>query len=115
MSNLKVHKPELELQKLAYLDGDDLEKEPVNTLAQKGETITYLIKILNTGNEDAKNIHTIDTIPDGTELISISAGGTLNDSGKIEWKNDIKAGKTVIVSFKVKVTADSVNLVENIA
>lgn len=115
VSNLKVHKPELELQKLAYLDGDDLEKEPVNTLAQKGETITYLIKILNTGNEDAKNIHTIDTIPDGTELISISAGGTLNDSGKIEWKNDIKAGKTVIVSFKVKVTANSVNLVENIA
>lgn len=51
VSNLKVHKPELELQKLAYLDGDDLEKEPVNTLAQKGETITYLIKILNTGNE----------------------------------------------------------------
>ena len=114
-SRLKVHKPDLELQKYANLDGDSLEELPVNTAVQKGETITYVIKITNKGNEDAKNIRTIDEIPEGTELVSISEGGALNNEGKIAWKNDIKAGETVTVSFKAKVTADSVNLIKNTA
>ena len=114
-SKLKVHKPDLELQKYAYLDGDSLEELPVNTAAQKGETITYVIKITNKGNEDVNGIRTIDVIPEGTELDSISEGGRLNNDGKIVWKNDIKARETVTVSFKVIVTADSVNLIKNTA
>ena len=114
-SKLKVHKPDLDLQKYAYLDGDSLEKLPVNTAVQKGETITYVIKITNNGNEDANGIRTIDSIPEGTEFASISEGGALNNDGKIVWKNDIKAGETVTVSFKVVVTADSIDLINNIA
>lgn len=114
-SKLKVHKPDLDLQKYAYLDGDSLEELPINTAAQKGETITYVIKITNKGNEDTNGIRTIDSIPEGTELASISEGGALNNDGKIVWKNDIKAGKTVTVSFKVVVTADSIDLINNIA
>jgi uncharacterized repeat protein (TIGR01451 family) len=114
-SKLKVHKPDLDLQKYAYLDGDSLEELPVNTAVQKGETITYVIKITNNGNEAANGIRTIDSIPEGTELASISEGGALNNDGKIVWKNDIKAGETVTVSFKVVVTADSIDLINNIA
>ncbi len=114
-SKLKVHKPDLDLQKYAYLDGDSLEELPVNTAVQKGETITYVIKITNNGNEDANGIRTIDSIPEGTELASISEGGALNNDGKIVWKNDIKAGGTVTVSFKVVVTANSIDLINNIA
>ena len=114
-ANLNIHKPNLELQKYAYLDGDSLEELPINTAVQKGETITYVIKIANKGNEDANGIRTIDSIPEGTELASISEGGELNNDGKIVWKNDIKAGETVTVSFKVVVTADSVNLIRNTA
>ena len=114
-ANLNIHKPNLELQKYAYLDGDSLEELPINTAVQKGETITYVIKITNKGNEDANGIRTIDSIPEGTELASISEGGELNNDGKIVWKNDIKAGETVTVSFKVVVTADSVNLIRNTA
>ena len=114
-ANLNIHKPNLELQKYAYLDGDSLEELPINTAVQKGETITYVIKITNNGNEVANGIRTIDTIPNGTELASISEGGELNNDGKIVWKNDIKAGETVTVSFKVVVTADSVNLIRNTA
>ncbi len=114
-SKLKVHKPDLDLKKYAYLDGDSLEELPVNTAAQKGETITYVIKITNKGNEDTNGIRTIDSIPEGTELASISEGGALNNDGKIVWKNDIKAGETVTVSFKVVVTADSIDLINNIA
>ena len=114
-SKLKVHKPDLDLQKYAYLDGDSLEELPVNTAVQKGETITYVIKITNKGNEDTNGIRTIDSIPEGTELASISEGGALKNDGKIVWKNDIKAGETVTVSFKVVVTADSIDLINNIA
>ena len=114
-SKLKVHKPDLDLKKYAYLDGDSLEELPVNTAAQKGETITYVIKITNKGNEDTNGIRTIDSIPEVTELASISEGGALNNDGKIVWKNDIKAGETVTVSFKVVVTADSIDLINNIA
>ena len=114
-SKLKVHKPDLDLQKYAYLDGDSLEELPVNTAAQKGKTITYVIKITNKGNEDTNGIRTIDSIPEGTELASISEGGALKNDGKIVWKNDIKAGETVTVSFKVVVTADSIDLINNIA
>lgn len=114
-ANLNIHKPNLELQKYAYLDGDSLEELPINTAVQKGETITYVIKITNNGNEDANGIRTIDSIPEGTELASISEGGALNNDGKIVWKNDIKAGETVTVSFKVVVTADSIDLINNIA
>ena len=114
-SKLKVHKPDLDLKKYAYLDGDSLEELPVNTATQKGETITYVIKITNKGNEDTNGIRTIDSIPEGTELASISEGGALNNDGKIVWKNDIKAGETVTVSFKVVVTADSIDLINNIA
>ena len=114
-SKLKVHKPDLDLQKYAYLDGDSLEELPVNTAVQKGETINYVIKITNKGNEDANGIRTIDSIPEGTELASISEGGALNNDGKIVWKNNIKAGETVTVSFKVVVTADSIDLINNIA
>ena len=115
VSKLKVHKPDLDLQKYAYLDGDSLEELPVNTVVQKGETINYVIKITNKGNEDANGIRTIDSIPEGTELASISEGGELNNDGKIVWKNDIKAGETVAVSFKVVVKADSIDLINNIA
>ncbi len=116
-ADLSIYKPDLDLQKYAYLDGDSLEELPVNTAVQKGEKITYVIKITNKGNEDANGIRTIDSIPEGTEIIedSISKDGALNNDGKIVWKNDIKAGETVTVSFKVVVTADSINLINNIA
>ncbi len=113
-ADLSIYKPDLDLQKYAYLDGDSLEELPVNTAVQKGETITYVIKIANKGNEDANGIRTIDSIPEGTELASISEGGELS-GGKIVWKNDIKAGETVTVSFKVKVIANSIDLINNIA
>ena len=116
-ADLSIYKPDLELQKYAYLDGDSLEELPVNTAVQYGETITYVIKITNKGNEDTNGIRTIDSIPDGTEIIeeSISKGGILSDDGKVVWKNDIKAGETVTVSFKVKVIAETINLINNVA
>ena len=115
-ANLGINKPELSTEKLAYVQGDSLTKAPVHTAIQKGEVITYVIKVTNDGNLDATSIRTIDTVPAGTELVegSITANGT-ESNGKITWKTDIEAGKPVELSFQVKVVADSINLIENTA
>ena len=115
-ANLGINKPDLATEKLAYVQGDSLDKLPENTAIQKGEVITYVIKVTNKGNLDATNIRTIDTVPAGTELVegSITANGT-ESNGKITWKTDIEAGKPVELSFQVKVVADSINLIENTA
>ena len=115
-ANLGINKPELSTEKLAYVQGDSLTEAPVHTAIQNGEVITYVIKVTNKGNLDATSIRTIDTVPEGTELVegSITANGT-ESNGKITWKTDIKAGKPVELSFQVKVVADSINLIENTA
>ncbi|MGN1300032.1 MAG: Cna B-type domain-containing protein, partial [Clostridia bacterium] len=115
-ANLGINKPELSSEKLAYVQGDSLKEAPVHTAIQKGEVITYVIKVTNKGNLDATSIRTIDTVPEGTELVegSITANGT-ESNGKITWKTDIEAGKPVELSFQVKVVADSINLIENTA
>ena len=95
-AKLGINKPDLENVKLAYVQGDSLKELPANTAIQKGEIITYVIKVANKGNLDATSIRTIDTVPAGTELIegSITANGT-ESNGKITWKTDIKAGENV--------------------
>lgn len=115
-ANLGINKPELSTEKLAYVQGDSLTEAPVHTAIQKGEVITYVIKVTNKGNLDATSIRTIDTVPEGTELVegSITANGT-ESNGKITWKTDIKAGKPVELSFQVKVVADSITIIENTA
>ena len=115
-ANLGINKPELSTEKLAYVQGDSLTEAPVHTAIQKGEVITYVIKVTNKGNLDATSIRTIDTVPEGTELVegSITANGT-ESNGKITWKTDIKAGKPVELSFQVKVVADSIDIIENTA
>ena len=115
-ANLGINKPELSTEKLAYVQGDSLTEAPVHTAIQNGEVITYVIKVTNKGNLDATSIRTIDTVPEGTELVegSITANGT-ESNGKITWKTDIKAGKPVELSFQVKVVADSIDIIENTA
>lgn len=113
-ANLGINKPNLSSEKLAYVQGDSLEVAPKNTAIQKGEIITYVIKVTNNGNLNALNIRTIDTIPDGTEVVKVENDGTIKN-GKITWKTDIKAGETIELKFQVKVVADSINLIENTA
>lgn len=78
-ANLGINKPNLSSEKLAYVQGDSLEVTPKNTAIQKGEIITYVIKVTNNGNLNALNIRTIDTIPDGTEVVKVENDGTIKN------------------------------------
>ncbi|MBP3831690.1 MAG: Cna B-type domain-containing protein, partial [Clostridia bacterium] len=119
---VNVNKPQLESSKTAYVQGEEITGKPVNTAIQKGGEITYVINIKNTGDIDASKVMVYDNVPEGTELVN-NEEGTIetikNNDGKdiqrIVWEKDVKAGEEVSVSFTVKVTADSIDLIENTA
>ncbi len=90
--------------------------------AEKGGTLTYTVKVSNKSNEDNyriwmrvkdKEYHSVnykdvvitERIPEGTELVSATAGYTLTD-GVLSWTIDINAGQTAEISYTVRVIAE---------
>ena len=116
-ASLNINTPNLEVTKTAYVGNQEITAEQTNTVVQPGQEITYVIRIKNTGNLATSTIRTVDAIPEGTEIVegTISEGGVLAN-GKITWKNVIKAGDTVELTFKVKVISETeVTLISNTA
>ena len=79
-----------------------------------GKEITYTIAYKNT-EVKAATVTITDKVPSGTELVKkddgsydISNGGVSSDGKTITWTlNDVAAGTTGTVSFKVRVTEDA--------
>ena len=82
-----------------------------------GENLTYSVKVSNMSNEaryaqyygaEANKAYSglvvTEKVPEGTEFVSATNGGTLKD-GVITWKIDVAAGETKDLSYTVKVTA----------
>ena len=84
--------------------------------AKVGDTLTYTIKLTNSGNGDGK-VTVTDEIPTGTTLVadSITANGSYNEENKtITWTDvKVEAGKTAEVSFKVTINSDTKTSVTN--
>ena len=83
----------------------------------KGSVLTYTIDVKNTSDESASFDTVItDQIPEGTEFVSASNGGTYNKAkNRAEWYiGTLDAGKTVRVTYKVKVTV-STGFIKNTA
>ena len=86
------------------------------TEAKVGDTLTYTIKLTNSGNGDGK-VTVTDEIPTGTTLVadSITANGSYNEENKtITWTDvKVEAGKTAEVSFKATINSDTKTSVTN--
>ena len=84
--------------------------------AKVGDTLTYTIKLTNSGNGDGK-VTVTDEIPTGTTLVadSITANGSYNEENKtITWTDvKVEAGKTAEVSFKATINSDTKTSVTN--
>jgi len=73
---------------------------------QEGQEISVKTSLRNDGKKDFTDIVISDPAPVGAELIpeTISAGGAVKDGG-VEWKLSLAPGKSVELTYKVKVTA----------
>ena len=87
-----------------------------------GDTLTYTLKITNKSNDasykefmtaktgsayagqDYVGLSVKEIVPAGTEFVSASEGGTLSGN-TLNWTVDVPAGKTVTLTYSVKVTA----------
>ena len=107
--------PEKPETKVANITGAKSVDKPT---AKVGDTLTYTIKLTNSGNGDGK-VTVTDEIPTGTTLVadSITANGSYNEENKtITWTDvEVKAGDTVEVSFKVTINNDTKTSVRNTA
>ena len=98
--------------KVISTEGEELD----NQIVTPGTRLRYYINLKNTSEYDGTTIVT-DNIPEGTSLID----GTINNNGEydsdkkvITWKNvEVKAGKTVKLSFDVTVNKGTRKTVSN--
>lgn len=68
-----------------------------------GDKITYTITLENKSDiEDYQNIVVTDNVPENTEFIELTGNGT-NTNGNLRWNVDIPHGKTVTISYTVRV------------
>ncbi|QIK69140.1 DUF11 domain-containing protein [Erysipelothrix sp. HDW6C] len=82
---------------------------PLPSMVDNGDTITYTIEVENTGNETLKNVLIKDEVPVGTTFVSGSMTGShtvveMNEGTELSWViSDIPAGDRGTVTFQVTV------------
>jgi uncharacterized repeat protein (TIGR01451 family) len=81
--------------------------------ASKGETLTYDIRLVNSGEWDTGSLALTDAIPDNTTYVSgslsWSGGGSAEYNGgtdAVTWTGVVPAGSQVHISFQVRVASD---------
>ena len=80
-------------------------KEADKTEAKVGDTLTYTITLINSGNA-AGTVTVTDEIPEGTSLVAGSiTGDGVESNGTITWNVVVPANDEVSVSFEVTVNA----------
>ncbi|MBU7022589.1 MAG: DUF11 domain-containing protein [Theionarchaea archaeon] len=81
--------------KKTILEGKSVVKETGKEVAdlRVGEERTIVAYVQNLSEDEIKQVHFIDQIPDGLEVIE----------GQAEWMGTLKPGETVKVTYKVKV------------
>lgn len=76
------------------------------TTANEGDTLTYTIKVSNTGDADANNLMVTDTLPTNTTFVSADNGGVYDAATKtLTWYINVPANKDVTLTYQVTVNS----------
>lgn len=87
----------------------EISKTDHREITRPGHTLTYDIKITNTGDSDVHDFKIVDTVPGQLKIISVSDDGD-QDGNTVTWSNIyLDAGESKIVHITVKVKADTAN------
>ena len=88
----------------------DMLKEVDNSIVGVGETVTYTVRILNTGTADATNVQFIDTlspeatfVPNSVMVNGVARPGVNPEAGFTIL--DIPVGETAIVTYEATITS----------
>ena len=82
--------------------------------AKVGDTLTYTIKLTNSGNGDGK-VTVTDEIPTGTRIKDENTTGYNKETNTMTWSNvEVKAGKSAKLALEV-VVEDNISIIKNIA
>ena len=101
-----------------HITAEKVSNPKTGSTVKYGEIITYTIKVKNDGTE-TKTVDITDNIPLNTEFDSVQdQGTTITNNGKVtgvKWTKTIPANTTtpITVSFKVKVTGNVAQKIEN--
>ena len=102
----------------SHITAEKVSNPKTGSTVKYGEIITYTIKVKNDGTE-TKTVDITDNIPLNTEFDSVQdEGTTITNNGKVtgvKWTKTIPANTTtpITVSFKVKVTGNVAQKIEN--
>jgi len=103
--------PEKPETKVANITGT---KTVDKTEAKVGDTLTYTIKLINSGNGDGK-VTVTDEIPTGTRIKDENTTGYNKATNTMIWSDvEVKAGKSVELTLEV-VVEDNISIIKNIA
>ena len=103
--------PEKPETKVANITGT---KTVDKTEAKVGDTLTYTIKLTNSGNGDGK-VTVTDEIPTGTRIKDENTTGYNKETNTMTWSNvEVKAGKSAKLALEV-VVDDNISIIKNIA
>lgn len=87
----------------------EISKTDHREITRPGHTLTYDIKITNTGDSDVHDFKIVDTLPGQVEIVSISDDGS-KDGNTVTWPSiRLDAGESKIVHITVKIKADTAN------
>ena len=106
------NKPTEEVEtKVANITGA---KSVDKSTAKVGDTLTYTIKLINSGNGDGK-VTVTDEIPTGTRIKDENTTGYNKATNTMIWSDvEVKAGKSVELTLEV-VVEDNISIIKNIA
>jgi uncharacterized repeat protein (TIGR01451 family) len=78
--------------------------------AYPGDTLTYTLRIKNTGDEDAMDVNMVDVVPVHATYVpdSVTGGGIYDEGTKhIMWSGEVDAGTERVITYKITIDADT--------
>ena len=100
-------------------EGSPALRKSVNPpVAQLGDTVTWTIILSNPGDQPMTDVNVTDTIPNGLEIVSVSASaGSVSSSGQqVTFTiGTLEVGQTITISVVTRVVNVSTLIFENLA